>query len=128
MNIIQLEDFNLSAKERQLKHLADGEQKDLYLKHLADSPDIRAVTVAFTDLEGAFHTLDYDKKFFLKSYDNLTFDGSSVRGFSVVKESDLRLQVDWSSFRALPPDVFGPAKMLCFALIKDRKDETYESD
>jgi 2-isopropylmalate synthase len=35
--------------------------------------------------------LDYDKKFLLKSADNLTFDGSSVRGFSAQHESDLRL-------------------------------------
>ena len=54
-----------------------------------------AVTVAFTDLEGRLHMLDYDKKFLLKSYDNLTFDGSSIRGFSVQSESDLRLGIDW---------------------------------
>jgi len=26
--------------------------------------------------------LDYDKKFLIKSWDNLTFDGSSIRGFN----------------------------------------------
>ena len=35
--------------------------------------------------------LDYDKKFLVKSWDNLTFDGSSIRGFTAQKESDLRL-------------------------------------
>ncbi len=35
--------------------------------------------------------LDYDKKFLVKSYDNLTFDGSSIRGFTAQRESDLRL-------------------------------------
>ena len=47
--------------------------------------------MCFTDLEGRLHMLDYDKKFLLKSADNLTFDGSSIRGFSQQAESDLRL-------------------------------------
>ncbi len=40
--------------------------------------------------------LDYDKKFLLKSWDNLTFDGSSIRGFTAQRESDLRLGIDWA--------------------------------
>jgi glutamine synthetase len=59
--------------------------------------------------------LDYDKKFMLKSLDNLTFDGSSIRGFSAQAESDLRLALDWSSLYYLPSDVFGPGKVLMFA-------------
>src|SRR5947208_8078603 len=55
-----------------------------------------------------FHMLDYDKKFLLDSTNNLTFDGSSIRGFSAQSESDLRLDVDWTSLRFLPADVFGP--------------------
>jgi glutamine synthetase len=54
--------------------------------------------------------LDYDKKFLVRSHDNLTFDGSSIRGFSAQRESDLRLAVDWGTFRWLPSDVFGPAR------------------
>ena len=42
--------------------------------------------------------LDYDKKFLVKSWDNLTFDGSSIRGFTAQRESDLRLHMDWSAF------------------------------
>ena len=61
------------------------------VKYLTDEKRIKAVTVCFTDLEGRFHMLDYDKKFLLKSADNLTFDGSSIRGFSQQAESDLRL-------------------------------------
>ena len=64
--------------------------------------------------------LDYDKRFLLKSFDNLTFDGSSIRGFSNVRESDLRLEIDWGSFRWLPSDVFGPGKVFVFGLIEDR--------
>ena len=54
------------------------------------------MTVVFSDLEGRLHMLDYDKKFLVKSFDNLTFDGSSIRGFTAQKESDLRLGLDWS--------------------------------
>jgi glutamine synthetase len=46
--------------------------------------------------------LDYDKKFLLESLGNLTFDGSSIRGFTPQHESDLR-PVDWSSIRYFPP-------------------------
>ena len=61
------------------------------MKYLADEKRIKAVTVCFTDLEGRLHMLDYDKKFLLTAADNLTFDGSSIRGFSQQAESDLRL-------------------------------------
>jgi glutamine synthetase len=54
------------------------------------------VTVLFSDLEGRLHMLDYDKKFLIKSWDNLTFDGSSIRGFTAQRESDLRLGIDWA--------------------------------
>ena len=72
--------------------------------------------------------LDYDKKFLLKSYDNLTFDGSSVRGFSMVRESDLRLEIDWASFKYLPPDLFGEGKVLTFAFITNKDGSMYDSD
>lgn len=124
----QLETLNLEAKERMLRHTPEGELKEHYLQVLTDMHDLKAVTIAFSDLEGRFHMLDYDKKFLLKSYDNLTFDGSSVRGYSAVRESDLRLAIDWGSFRYLPPDVFGPGKVMMFGLILDRDGKTYSSD
>ena len=68
------------------------------LKYLTDEKRIKAVTVLFSDLEGRLHMLDYDKKFLVKSWDNLTFDGSSIRGFTAQRESDLRLGIDWSCF------------------------------
>ena len=84
------------------------------MNYLTDEKRIKAVTVCFTDLEGRLHMLDYDKKFLLKSADNLTFDGSSIRGFSAQQESDLRLAIDWSAFYWLPSDIFGPGKVLVF--------------
>ena len=84
--------------------------------------------MCFSDLEGRLHMLDYDKKFLLKNADNLTFDGSSVRGFSAQQESDLRLSLDWSAFYWLPSDVFGPGKVLVFAEARSRDGSLYPSD
>ena len=78
----------------------------------------------FSDLEGRLHMLDYDKKFLLKSYDNLTFDGSSIRGFTAQRESDLRLGIDWSAFYWGPADVFGPGKVLVFGEVIDKDGDT----
>ena len=72
--------------------------------------------------------LDYDKKFLLASLDNLTFDGSSIRGFSQQHESDLRLDIDWTSFRSLPSDVFGDGKVVVFANVLNRDKTPYQSD
>jgi len=123
-----LEELNLAAKEKVTKGTPENELRDYYLKYLAGEKRIKAVTVCFSDIEGRFHMLDYDKKFLLKSHDNLTFDGSSIRGFSQVRESDLRLVVDWGSFRWLPVDIFGPGKVIVFGLIKSKDGSNYSSD
>jgi len=124
----ELEELNLEAKAKVARRTSDDELREHYLKYLQQEKRIKAVTVCFTDIEGRFHMLDYDKKFLLKSFDNLTFDGSSIRGFSVVKESDLRLAIDWGSFRWLPSDVFGPGKVMVFALIMGKDGRGYMSD
>lgn len=124
----ELEQLNLEAKEKQQRRTSNQELKEHYIKYLKEEKRIKAVTVAFSDIEGKLHMLDYDKKFLLGSADNLTFDGSSIRGFSAVRESDLRLELDWGSFRWLPTDVFGPGKVLVFCLIKDRDGSPYKSD
>ena len=72
--------------------------------------------------------LDYDKKFLIKSYDNLTFDGSSIRGFTAQRESDLRLSLDWSAFYWAPADVFGPGKVLVFGEVIDKDGSPYAAD
>lgn len=124
----QLEEMNLEAKQRMIDRISSDELKEHYVRYLRDEKTLKAVTVGFTDLEGRFHMLDYDKKFLLKSFDNLTFDGSSIKGFAAVRESDLRLDLDWGTFRWLPSDVFGPGKVLVFGLIKDRDGSPYVSD
>lgn len=124
----ELEEMNLAAKADRLARKNQGQIHDERLRYLADEKRIKAVTVCFTDLEGRLHMLDYDKKFLLKSADNLTFDGSSVRGFSRQQESDLRLGIDWSAFYWLPADIFGPGKVLVFGEVQERDGTPYRSD
>src|SRR6476659_10449112 len=124
----ELEEMNLAAKAARTPGADAGAIHDERLKYLTDEKRIKAVTVCFTDLEGRLHMLDYDKKFLLKSVDNLTFDGSSIRGFSAQQESDLRLHVDWPAFYWLPSDVFGPGKVLVFGEVRERDNAPYRGD
>ena len=123
-----LEEMNLEAKQQRIARVPADQLREQRVKYLTDERRIKALTVCFTDLEGRLHMLDYDKKFLLKSMDNLTFDGSSVRGFSQQHESDLRLQIDWPSFYWLPSDVFGPGKVIVFAEVYGRDGMPYAAD
>src|SRR5271154_4432577 len=116
----ELEELNLKAKEQRMKRVAAHKIQEERLKYLTDEKRIKAVTVLFSDLEGRLHMLDYDKKFLTKSWDNLTFDGSSIRGFTAQHESDLRLGMDWSAFYWAPSDFFGGGKVLVFGEVIDK--------
>jgi glutamine synthetase len=124
----ELEDLNLEAKEQRKKRVDPDTVREERLKYLTDEKRIKAVTVLFSDLEGRLHMLDYDKKFLLKSWDNLTFDGSSIRGFTAQRESDLRLGIDWSAFYWAPADFFGPGKVLVFGDVIEKQGGAYAAD
>ena len=124
----ELEELNLAAKEQRKNRVAPDQIRDERLSYLKETKRIKAVTLVFSDLEGRLHMLDYDKKFFVKSYDNLTFDGSSIRGFTAQKESDLRLAIDWSAFYWVPADIFGAGKVLVFAEVIDKNGDHYIGD
>src|SRR4030088_2673926 len=124
----ELEQLNLKAKEQRQNRVATHKVQEDRVKYLSDEKRIKAVTVLFSDLEGRLHMLDYDKKFLLKSWDNLTFDGSSIRGFTAQRESDLRLAMDWGSFYWAPSDVFGPGKVLIFGQVIDKDGSPYSGD
>src|SRR5213079_2900155 len=124
----ELEQLNLKAKEQRKNRVAAHKIQEERLKYLTDEKRIKAVTVLFSDLEGRLHMLDYDKKFLIKSWDNLTFDGSSIRGFTAQRESDLRLTMDWGSFYWAPSDVFGAGKVLVFGEVIDKDGSPYAAD
>src|SRR3954465_5016016 len=124
----QLEELNLAAKAQRLARKSPEAIQEERLRYLADEKRIKAVTVLFSDLEGRLHMLDYDKKFLLKAADNLTFDGSSIRGFSRQQESDLRRAGARPAFYWLPSDVFGPGKVLAFGEVRERDGSPYSAD
>jgi glutamine synthetase len=124
----ELEELNLQAKADRANRIAADEIREKRLKYLTDEKRIKAVTVLFSDLEGRLHLLDYDKKFLLGAYENLTFDGSSIRGFTAQKESDLRLGIDWGAFYWVPADVFGTGKVLVFGNVIDKDGTAYSGD
>lgn len=123
----ELEEKNLEAKEKR-NTTSPAKLKTEYIAYLEKEKGIKAVTLCFSDIEGRFHMLDYDKKFILSAHDNLTFDGSSIKGFTAQNESDLRLDIDWGSFIWLPSDLFGPGKVIMFANVLGRDKTQYGSD
>src|SRR5271168_5290663 len=124
----ELEELNLKAKAQRLNRVAPHKIQEERIKYLTNEKRIKAVTVLFSDLEGRLHMLDYDKKFLINSWDNLTFDGSSIRGFTAQRESDLRLAMDWGSFYWGPSDVFGSGKVLVFGEVIDKDGSPYAAD
>ena len=124
----ELETRNLAIKEQRSKRVSVDKVREERLKTLTDEKGIKAVTLMFSDLEGRLHMLDYDKKFLVKSWDNLTFDGSSIRGFTAQKESDLRLGLDWHAFYYPPADYFGEGKVLIFGEVIDKDGSPYIGD
>ena len=124
----ELEQLNLKAKDQRKNRVAAHKIQEERIKYLTDEKRVKAVTVLFSDLEGRLHMLDYDKKFLIKSWDNLTFDGSSIRGFTAQRESDLRLAMDWGSFYWAPSDVFGSGKVLVFGEVIDKDGSPYAAD
>jgi glutamine synthetase len=128
LSYAELEELNLAAKAQRKQRVPAEVIEAERVKYLTEEPRIKAVTVVFSDLEGRLHMLDYDKKFLVKSYDNLTFDGSSIRGFTAQRESDLRLALDWSAFYWTPADVFGAGKVLVFGEVIDKNGGHYAGD
>jgi glutamine synthetase len=124
----ELEDLNMAAKADRINRISADEIREKRIKYLSGEKRIKAVTVLFSDLEGRLHLIDYDKKFLLGAYENLTFDGSSIRGFTAQQESDLRLGIDWSAFYWVPADVFGFGKVLVFGTVIDKDGTPYAGD
>src|SRR6476659_4338636 len=123
----KMEEMNLQATQRAETAGVKGLERE-YTNWLKKEKHIKAVTLCFSDIEGRLHMLDYDKKFLLDSLGNLTFDGSSIRGFTPQHESDLRLALDWSSIRYLPADVIGAGKVIFFASVLNSDRTPYRSD
>lgn len=124
----ELEEMNLKVKKERMSGVTRDEFEKRFVDYLRGEKGVKAVMVCFTDMEGKLHFLDYDKKYLLDAVDNLTFDGSSIKGFTKQKESDLRLKVDWSTFRWVPADIFGSGKVLIFGNVCTQEGKPFEGD
>lgn len=124
----ELEERNLRIKHEREEGRPQDYFREVLIEELKNEAGIKAAIICFSDLEGKLHMLDYNKKFLLESHRNLTFDGSSIKGFTPQHNSDLRLILDWSSFKWLPADVFGHGKVLMFANVHDQDGTPYISD
>jgi len=128
---MKMQQFNLDLKKARSSYGSDTinpvSAKDIVKNALKDDK-FKAVTVCFSDIEGRLHMLDYDKDFLLKSHDNLTFDGSSIRGFTAQHESDLKITLDWQAAYMLPFEVFGDGKLFIFGEIHDKDGSDYSAD
>jgi len=80
---------------------------------------------ALLDLEGRLHMLDYDKKFLIKSWDNLTFDGSSIRGFTAQRGKRFAVGHRLGGVLLGPADYFGAGKVLVFGDVIDKGGTPY---
>lgn len=127
MNEDALTDTNLDFKHRRQQD--PNWDAETQIRLILQSSRYRAVTVLFSDIEGRLHMLDYDKNFLLKNSENLTFDGSSIRGFTAQYESDLRLKLNWAATYFLPAEFFGEGKIYVFAEIMEKDGtESYSAD
>ena len=123
----------LFEKNTEMRVLRENGKDDNYFRdkiqsYLREERKIKAVTVCFTDIEGKMLMLDYNPGFLLDAWENLTFDGSSIKGFTSQNMSDLRLKIDWSTFKWLPSDIFGPGKVLVFANVCNQDGSYYSAD
>lgn len=128
LSYTELEKFNLEIKKEQQAGKPEEFFQKKIITYLEKENRLKAITVAFSDLEGKLQMLDYDKKFFLGAIDNLTFDGSSISGFTELGSSDLRLKADFGSFRLLPADIFGTGKAIIFASVRNIDGTQFCSD
>ena len=116
------QEFNLRFKNARANFFDTFDAEKEVRKALSE--ECKAITVCFSDIEGRLHMLDYDKDFLLKSSDNLTFDGSSIRGFTAQHESDLKITLDWGATYSLP----GYNKVFIFGEIRDKDGTNYSAD
>ena len=85
------------------------------------------VDLKFNDFLGIWQqfTIPIDELSEAVFEEGLGFDGSSIRGFTAQRESDLRLGVDWGAFYYAPADYFGSGKVLVFGEVIDKDGTPY---
>ncbi len=84
--------------------------------NLVEEEDVRFIRLQFTDMTGAMRNLAITESRLDEALDNLCmFDGSSIKGFASVEESDLYLHPDNDTFAIFPwrPHQGKVARLIC---------------
>lgn len=103
---------------------------DQVMRRLRDDK-IKFLDLQFTGLFGRFHHTTMDSKMFrVEDFtDGLPkLDGSSIRGFTEIHESDLIIRPDPSTFATVPWIGTPTARMICDILSGGDKRETFPRD
>lgn len=92
--------------------------------NLVEEEDVRFIRLQFTDMLGSMRNMAITTSKLSDALDNLCmFDGSSVRGFVGVEESDLYLHPDLDTFTIFPwrPHQGKVARLICDVCTPDGK-------
>lgn len=108
--------FNIWAKSRQLRHNLGMERPQDYVLRTVEERGVRFIQLWFTDVLGtakAFSITPAELENALE--EGMTFDGSSIDGFSRVQESEMLAKPDPETFQILPwKEVDAPvARVFC---------------
>jgi glutamine synthetase len=96
---------------------------DAVLKYIEEN-GIKFIELWFTDILGYLKSFTIPKEELKKAFDEgMGFDGSSIRGFVRIDESDMVAVPEANTFAVLPwrPKERGTARMFCNILTPDRK-------
>jgi glutamine synthetase len=86
----------------------------------AEEAGVRFVRLWFTDLLGGLKSFDLSRRELATALDDgMGIDGSSLRGFRAINESDLVALADPATFRLLPNGAGDTARMFCDVLRPD---------
>ncbi|MDR2748872.1 MAG: type I glutamate--ammonia ligase [Bifidobacteriaceae bacterium] len=96
---------------------------------LIEKNNIRFINVRFIDLPGVQQHLNIPSKMFLDSViaDGLAFDGSSIKGFQTINESDLKLVPDFDT-AYIDPFKKEPTLAMSFSVVDPITNNAYEKD
>jgi glutamine synthetase len=93
--------------------------------------DIKFLDLQFTGLFGRFHHTTMDARMFrIEDFTNglPKLDGSSIRGFTEIHESDLIIRPDPSTYATIPWIGTSTARLICDILSGGSKRETFPRD
>ncbi len=97
------------------------------VRKIIEKEDVKFLQLWFVDLESNLKTVNvFRDQIDSVIEDGASFDGSSIRGFTRIEESDMFLRPDLSTFRILPFEVEGGKIARVFCDVTKPDGECYE--